>query len=59
MLLYTFCFFYFEFEGNQSEYRPPGACIWRGDYSEGFLRYELGGLLYQLLPGEEKGCRRN
>ena len=24
-----------------SEYKPPGACIWRGDLSESFLRYEL------------------
>ena len=26
-----------------SEYKPPGASIWRGDLSEGFLRYEFGG----------------
>ena len=26
-----------------SKYKPPGACIWRGDLSEGFLRYEFGG----------------
>ena len=26
-----------------SEYKPPGACIWRGDLSKGFLRCELGG----------------
>ena len=37
-----------------SEYKPPGACIWRGDLSEGFLRYEAGdlyveGLLFGIL----------
>ena len=26
-----------------SKYKPPWACIWRGDLSEGFLRYEFGG----------------
>ena len=29
-----------------SEYKPPGACIWRGDLPEGFLHYEFGGLLF-------------
>ena len=23
----------------------PGACIWRGDLSEGFLHYKFGGLI--------------
>ena len=25
---------------------PPGAYIWRGDLTEGFLRYEFGGLIF-------------
>ena len=25
---------------------PPGACIRRGDLTEGFLRYDFGGLIY-------------
>ena len=29
-----------------SKYKPPGAYIWRGDLTEGFLRYELGGLIF-------------
>ena len=29
-----------------SEYKSPGACIWRGNLSEGFLRYEFGGLIF-------------
>ena len=26
-----------------SKYEPTGACIRRGDLTEGFLRYEFGG----------------
>ena len=29
-----------------SKYKPPGACIWRGDLTEGFLRYRIGGLIF-------------
>ena len=31
-----------------SKYSPPpgGASIWRGDLTEGFLRYEFGGLIF-------------
>ena len=35
-----------------SKYKPPGACIWRGDLSEGFLRYKFGGgggLIFPIL----------
>ena len=32
-----------------AEYKPPGACIWRGDLSEGFLHYEFGGLIFRIL----------
>ena len=35
--------FYFVFEGNFQGQAPPGAYIWRGDLTEGFLRYEFGG----------------
>ena len=27
-------------------YKPPGAYIWRGDLTEGFLRYRFGGLIF-------------
>ena len=30
-----------------SKYKPPGACIWRGDLLEGFLCYEFGGLIFK------------
>ena len=30
-----------------SKYKPPrGPYIWRGDLTEGFLRYEFGGLIF-------------
>ena len=30
-----------------SKYKPPGgAYIWRGNLTEGFLRYEFGGLIF-------------
>ena len=29
-----------------SKYKPPGAYIWRGDLTEGFLRYEFWGLVF-------------
>ena len=29
-----------------SKYNPPGAYIWRGDLTEGFLRQEFGGLIF-------------
>ena len=33
--------------GLFSEYKPPGAYIWRGDLTEGlFLRYRLRGLVF-------------
>ena len=29
------------------KYKPPrGTYIWKGDLTEGFLRYELGGLIF-------------
>ena len=44
-----FALFYFVFEGNFQVQAPPpsrGAYIWRGDLTEGFLRYEFGGLVH-------------
>ena len=39
--------FYFVFEGNFLSTSPPGAYIWRGDLTEGFLlRYHIGGLTF-------------
>ena len=39
----VFGLFYFVFEGNFQVQAPRGAYIWRGDLTEGFLRYEFGG----------------
>ena len=44
-----FALFYFVFEGNCQVQAPRGAYIWRGDLTEGFLRYELGGLRWRGL----------
>ena len=41
-----FSLFYIVFEGNFPSTSPPGAYIWRGDLTEGFLRYPFGGLIY-------------
>ena len=38
--------FYFVFEGNFPRTSPRRAYIWRGDLTEGFLRYWFGGGLY-------------
>ena len=39
--------FYFVFEGNfQVQARPRGAYIWRGDLTDGCLRYKFGGLIF-------------
>ena len=42
----VFALFYFVFEGNFPSTSPPGAYIWRGDLTEGFLRYRFGGLIF-------------
>ena len=42
----VFALFYFVFEGNFQEQAPRGAYIWRGDLTEGFLRYEFGELIH-------------
>ena len=41
--------FYFVFEGNFPCTSPRGAYICRGFLTEGFLRYEFGGLIYGIL----------
>ena len=41
-----FALFYFVFEGNFPSTSPRGAYIWRGDFTEGFLRYRSGGLIH-------------
>ena len=40
--------FYFVFEGNCPSTSTRGAYIWRGDLTEGFLRYRFGGLMLGL-----------
>ena len=40
----VFALFYFEFEGNFLSTSPRWAYVWRGDLTEGFLRYRIGGL---------------
>ena len=42
----VFALFYFAFEGNFQVQAPRGAYIWRGDLTEGFLRYEFRGLVH-------------
>ena len=44
----VFVLFYFVFEGNfpRTSYKPPGAYIWRGDLTEGFLHHQFGGLIF-------------
>ena len=42
----VFALFYFVFEGNFQVQAPRGAYICRGDLTEGFLRYEFGGLIF-------------
>ena len=42
----VFALFYFVFEGNFPSTSPRRAYIWRGDLTEGFLRYRFGGLIF-------------
>ena len=39
----VFTLFYFVFEGNFPSTSPREAYIWRGDLTEGFLRYRIKG----------------
>ena len=41
----VFALFYFVFEGTFQVQAPRGVYIRRGDVTEGFLRYEFGGLI--------------
>ena len=41
-----FALFYFVFEGKFQVQAPRGAYIRRGDLTEGYLRYDLGGLIF-------------
>ena len=41
-----FALFYFVFEGNFPSTSPRGAYIWRGDLTEGFLCYWIGGPIF-------------
>ena len=41
-----FALCYFAFEGNFRVQASRGPYIWRGDLTEGFLRYEFGGLIF-------------
>ena len=45
----VFALFYVAFEGSFPSTSPWGAYIWRGDLTEGFLRYGLGGLYLKGL----------
>ena len=42
----VFALFYFVCEGNFPSTSPWGAYIWRGDLTEGFLRYWFGGAYF-------------
>ena len=42
-----FALFYFVFEGNFPSTSTRGAYIWRGDLTEGVLRYRFGGLIFE------------
>ena len=42
----VFALLYFVFDGNFPSTSPRGAYIWRGDLTEGFLRYRFGGLIF-------------
>ena len=41
-----FALFFFVFEGKFQVQAPSGAYIRRGDLTEGFLRYDSGGLIF-------------
>ena len=42
----VFALFYFAFEGNFPSTSHRGAYIWRCDFTEGFLRYRFGWLIF-------------
>ena len=46
MLLYRFLLCFILYLRELSNFKPPGAYIWRGDLTEVFLRYEFEGLIF-------------
>ena len=50
----VFALFYFVFESNFQVQAPRGAFIWRSDLTEGFWRYEFGGLIggFHAISGD-------
>ena len=42
----VFPLFYFVFEGTIFKYKLPGAYIWRGHLTKGFLSYRFEGLIF-------------
>ena len=46
-VIYRFCFVLLCISGQFSKYKPPGAYIWRGHLTEGFLHYWFGGLIFE------------
>ena len=44
--IYRFSLFYLVFVGNFQVQAPGEAYIWSGVLTEGFLRYEFGGLIH-------------
>ena len=44
-----FALFYFVFEGKFQVQAHRGAYIRRGDLTEGFLRYDFGGLIFGIF----------
>ena len=42
----VFALFYFVFKDNFPSTSHRGAYIWRGYLTEGFLRYQFGGLVF-------------
>ena len=44
--IYRFCFVLLCTGGRFPSTSPPGAYIWRGELTEGFLRYEFGRLIF-------------
>ena len=42
----VFACFYLVFQGNFPSTSPLGAYIWRGNLTEGVLRYRFGGLIF-------------
>ena len=45
--IYHFCFVLLCIRGQIPSTSPREAYIWRGDLTEGFLRYDIGGLIFE------------